>query len=535
MEKRLIAAITLSILVIILFQFLLPKPPGKTPRVNPVIAQKNKIAKFNQKLSIEKTPHAQVFSERKETIAETERFVLTFTNVGAALKNIKLKEYADRETKLPLDLVSVAGDGKAIFSMRSDALIESLDNRIFELTIEERNRLAYTFLIPGRVRVTKEYRFAKSNDYIELQVSIQNLDTDTLYKDYDLLGASGLRSSDRMMGRRFLETASMIDGKIVRAARIKNGEQFNRGIISWTGVKGKYFCVILKPMQDSEGALLRQFGGKTLASGIRTKRVPIYPGSTANDVYVLYIGPNDVKRLQGLGFGLEQIVSYGVFGGISKILLATLRMFHKVTKNWGIAIIMLTFLINVILFPLTRKSFLSMKKIQDVQPHIEKLRKVHKDNPQRLNKELAEVYRQYNINPLGGCLPLLLQMPIFIALYQGLIRSIELKGANFLWIKDLSSPDSVYLPFSLPVLGNQLHLLPIFMVVAMFFQQMLSTKNASAASPEQKQQQKFMLIFFPLFFGFLFYRFPSGLVLYWLTNTILMVVEHSAMRKSAAR
>ena len=175
-----------------------------------------------------------------------------------------------------------------------------------------------------------------------------------------------------------------------------------------------------------------------------------------------------------------------------------------------------------------------MRRIQEIQPHIEKLRKVHKDNPQKLNKELAGIYKEYKINPLGGCLPLLVQMPIFIALYQGLIRSIELKGANFLWIKDLSNPDFVRIPFSLPFLGNEIHILPLLMVGAMFFQQKISTKSTIVASKEQQQQQKFMLIFFPLFFGFLFYNFPSGLVLYWLTTTVLMVIEHSTMRKTAS-
>jgi len=126
----------------------------------------------------------------------------------------------------------------------------------------------------------------------------------------------------------------------------------------------------------------------------------------------LYIGPNNTERLKATGFDLDQIIDYGFFGGITKVLLAILRFFHNILKNWGVAIIMLTVLINIILFPLTKKSFTSMRKIQEVQPHIEKLRAVHKDNPQKLNKELAELYRQYNINPLGGCLPLLIQMPI---------------------------------------------------------------------------------------------------------------------------
>jgi YidC/Oxa1 family membrane protein insertase len=541
MEKRLIVAIVMSVLVILFFQRLLPQPAKNRQATSqsasreglPASSLRGESPTSSLRSATEGGGEALSPATEKETLIETDNFVLTFTNLGGSLKNIGLKEYADSETGSPLALVAGQEGERAIFSMRSATLIDSLDKRIFTLTTKESNKLVYTFSLPGKFSISKEYGFPKSNDYIELRLYIRNLGNDTIYRDYDLLGASGLKASGNLMGRRFFAISSMVDGKIVRNARVKNGEGFTKGIISWTGVKGRYFCAILKPLQDSDGVLLRQFDKDKLASGVRTKRIPIYPGATASDTYVFYAGPLDVKRLAGLGFGLEQIVSYGIFGGISKILLATLRTFHRVTKNWGVAIIMLTFLINMVLFPLTRKSFLSMKKIQEVQPHIEKLRKVHKDNPQKLNKELAGVYKQYNINPLGGCLPLLLQMPIFIALYQGLIRSIELKGANFLWIKDLSSPDNVPLPFKLPFLGDQIHVLPLLMVVAMFFQQLMSTKGTSGGSPEQKQQQKIMLVFFPLFFGFLFYRFPSGLVLYWLTNTVLMLVEHSAMRKGS--
>jgi YidC/Oxa1 family membrane protein insertase len=171
-----------------------------------------------------------------------------------------------------------------------------------------------------------------------------------------------------------------------------------------------------------------------------------------------------------------------------------------------------------------------MKKIQ---PHLQKLKELHKDNPQKLNKETMELYKKYNINPLGGCLPLLLQFPIFIALYQGLIRSIDLKGAGFLWVKDLSAPDALFtLPFNIPFIGNEFNLLPVLMIGAMFFQQKISQGNmAGGVSSEQQQQQKMMMLFMPLIFGVFFYKMPSGLVLYWLTNTLLMTFEHRFIGK----
>ena len=528
MEKKLIIAIALSILVIVSFQFLSPKP--QAPPQPQAVSVGPQAPISIEKQAMPRQPYREEPTEEKTTAAETERYMLTFTNMGGSLKDVKLKEYRDPRTGAPLHLVRDAKGKRAIFALESDALTRDLANRNFKLIKEERNKITYAYSVPGKFTLTKEYTFYKSNDTIELRVSIRNLGKDTIYREYDILGASGMRPAGGAMGRRFIEIDSMVDGKLVRNGKVKNGEAIIKGIISWTGVKARYFCIVLKPQQDSEGVILRQFGKSELASGVRTKRMPIYSGTMLEDSYILYMGPNDAVRLSAPGFKLEQIINYGIFGGISKVLLVILRVFHKVVRNWGVAIIMLTFLINMILFPLTRKSFLSMHKIQEIQPHIEKMRKLHKDNPQKLNKELAGLYKQYNVNPLGGCLPLLIQMPIFIALYQGLMRSIELKGATFLWIKDLSRPDYVPLPFTLPLIGNEIHVLPLLMVGAMFFQQKISAKSASGASPEQKQQQKIMLIFFPLFFGFLFYNFPSGLVLYWLTNTVLMVIEHSVIR-----
>jgi len=531
MEKKLIIAIALSFLVILSFQFLSPKRQAP-PQPQAIGAGTQAPLSVEKQGTPRQSHHKEKASEEKTTVAETDRYILTFTSAGGSLKDVKLKEYPDSRTGEPLQLVRDVEGKRAIFAMESDTLVRGLDKRDFELVTKERNAITYAYSVPGEFTLTKKYTFYKSNDIIELRVSIQNLGTSTIYREYDILGASGMRPAGAAaMGRKFIEIDSMVDGKLVRNGKVKNGEEIIKGIVSWTGVKARYFCIVLKPQQDSEGVILRQFGKSELASGIRTKRMPIYSGATLMDSYILYMGPNDAVRLSAPGFKLEQIINYGIFGGISKVLLVILRAFHKVVRNWGVAIILLTFLINMILFPLTRKSFLSMQKIQEVQPHIENMRKLHKDNPQKLNKELAELYRQYKVNPLGGCLPLLIQMPIFIALYQGLMRSIELKGATFLWIKDLSRPDYVSLPFSLPFIGNEIHVLPLLMVGAMFFQQKISAKSGAGASPEQKQQQKIMLIFFPLFFGFLFYNFPSGLVLYWLTNTVLMVIEHSAMRK----
>jgi YidC/Oxa1 family membrane protein insertase len=527
MEKRLIVAIALSLLVIVSFQFLQPKKPQTVIVQKPALSGEQKTqggtTAYSQTESLDYT------KDENLTTIQTDKYILTFSNIGGSVESVLLKEYIEHASGEPMALVKKAEGISAVFAMKSNVLEDFLFNKPFKLNKQSESVIEYVYSVPNKFELIKRYTIHNHFDYIELDIFIRNIGTGIIYKDYDLVGASEIESSG-MAGRRFVEIDSMIDGKIVRHTKIKNGELLIRGIVSWTGLKERYFSIILKPRQESEGVVLRQIDRNTLIAGVRSAKEPISPNTTTKDSYLLYIGPNNTERLKATGFDLDQIIDYGFFGGITKVLLAILRFFHNILKNWGVAIIMLTVLINIILFPLTKKSFTSMRKIQEVQPHIEKLRAVHKDNPQKLNKELAELYRQYNINPLGGCLPLLIQMPIFIALYQGLMKSIELKNANFLWIKDLSNPDYINLPVTLPLIGNTIHLLPILMVIAMFFQQKISSQGANA-SPEQKQQQKIMLIVFPIFFGFLFYNFPSGLVLYWLTNTVLMVTEQAMMKK----
>ena len=189
-----------------------------------------------------------------------------------------------------------------------------------------------------------------------------------------------------------------------------------------------------------------------------------------------------------------------------------MHFFFNIVHNWGLSIILFSIFISVCLFPLTWKQLHTTKATQRLQPMIEELRRQYKDNPQRLNKETMELYRKHKVNPFGGCLPMLLQVPIFLSFYLVLTRLLELKGANFLWINDLSLPDRL-------IKSPEINILPILMAITMFLQQKFSMPTVSGTGSEQ---QKLMTLLFPIMFGFIFYRMPSGLVLYWFTNSIIM-------------
>ncbi|MCK4816573.1 YidC/Oxa1 family insertase periplasmic-domain containing protein, partial [bacterium] len=286
---------------------------------------------------------------------------------------------------------------------------------------------------------------------------------------------------------------------------------------------------------STSNAFIQPFGKQRVTSGVETATIYLVPGARYNYNVSYYIGPQDMKILSAGHQGFELIVSFGVFDPISKGLLYVMRFLNEHIRSWGACIILISVMIFLLLFPLTAKSMASMKKMQELQPEIEQLRKLYKDQPQKLNKDIMNLYRENKVNPFGGCLPMFLQIPVFFALYQALMRSVDLKGAEFLWIEDLAEPDRLFtLKDSFPVIGNEINLLPLIMVVAMFMQQKLSMKSSSGSTTMQ-EQQKIMMFFFPLIFGFLFYHFPSGLTLYWVSYTILSVLSQRRLGQAKVK
>ena len=542
MEKRMIIAIALSLLILLGFQGLVarqraqvrsqaPVSSAETAQApgsfaekaqEPFAAESIKPGPMSRQLPGEETPQENI------TEIQTETYLLAFSDIGGTLKTLSLREQGKEE--ILFDEEAPAG---RLFAMQSE-LLPGLEKRRFE-TIKKNGVLEYRFRDPGWIEITKRYTFHKSLDYIDLGVYAKNLSSRKIVFSYQIRGPSGLKKTSSVAGRSFLQADIMIDGKLWKKKSVK-GVQEKAGDIAWAALKNRYFALILKPFNPPRSVIITQTADKNFLTAMNSRRYDLEPGGKAEDQYLLYAGPLNERKIEAIGYDMQKVVDYGFFGGLSKWLLSILRFFHKGVNNWGVAIILLTLLINIILFPLTIKSFSSMQQMKTIQPHIQKLKELHKDNPQKLNKETMELYKKYNVNPLGGCLPLLLQMPIFIALYQGLMRSIELKGAHFLWIKDLAKPDAVPLPFSLPVIGPSINILPLFMVGAMLAQQKISQGiSAGAMTAEQAGQQKMMMMLMPLFFGVLFYKMPSGLVLYWLTNTILMTMEQGLISKRMSR
>lgn len=373
-------------------------------------------------------------------------------------------------------------------------------------------------------RITKHFIFHNSNYDIGLDIIIQNLSTKDLTINYPLI----LGKIDLLQGQLASSFQQVVISQRENLLHLNLRKNFSSTEdLKFIAVKDRYFCFIVQPTLPGFKGFINKLNNKETEVGLNYP-TNIPPGQQIKLSFHIYLGPQQLQVLNRINKEWGSIISYGTFDAISKLLLKVLEFVYNLVHNWGVAIIILSLLIYFILYPLTLKQLRSMKKMQELQPKIEALRQLYKDNPQRLNKEILELYKKEKANPFSGCLPLILQIPIFFALYQALIRSIELKGAKFLWIKDLSEPDRlIMLAKPLPLLGNEINILPVLMAILMFLQQKFSSVSAAGQS---REQQRLMMVLFPFLFGFIFYRMPSGLVLYWFINTLLMVIYQSRIK-----
>ncbi|MCP4668826.1 MAG: membrane protein insertase YidC, partial [Deltaproteobacteria bacterium] len=304
-----------------------------------------------------------------------------------------------------------------------------------------------------------------------------------------------------------------------------------KGRVEWMAYEDEYFISAIIP-EATEGS----FRGRLAPSGMLSGRYvspPVSLGALAqiSSRYTLYFGPRDLAVLKGLEKNLDRAVNFGWTDIIARPLLYLLRFFNQYIHNYGVSIILLTILIKILFWPLTHKSYKSMKEMQKLQPRMAKLREKYKDNKQQLNKEMMALYKTYKVNPMGGCLPMVIQIPVFFALFRLLGSAIELRHAPFtLWIKDLSAPDRLFnFPFTIPLMEPPygIPVLTLLMGASMFIQQKMTP------TPGDPTQAKIMM-FLPVIFTFLFINFPSGLVLYWLVNNILSIGQQYRIHRRPA-
>ncbi len=504
MEKRLLLAAGLSFLVLFIWYTVIAPP------------QKAQNTIKNSQLIENKKPEAKTSSEAEDQVAidfveekhiwKTERFNLEFTNRGGNLSRVVLMPY---EQVLPINnILSVV----------------SLDNKEFILKESARDVVVYVYE-QNEIYFKKEYKINKDNGLLMVSISGEGLFDQKRIKAYDI-NMSILGDYQKIP--HFNEEKSLFEyvvnsgGKIFRRAKAfqfssEKNDSVIQGMNDWTGFRNRYYCAILKPGFELD---------KTVVETISKENLGVYwdvsretSKNSLNFSTSVYFGPEDKETLKSFGFGFEKIkrfYTWAIFEWPARFIYYVMHGIHKFIPVWGLCILLISLMVYLATYPLTLKSMTSMRKMQQIQPEVAALKDKYKDNPQQMNTEMMAIYHRYNINPVSGCLPMLLQMPVFIGLYQVLWRDVDFKGQKFLWIKDLSEPDRFFV-FSqnLPLVGHDFNLLPLLMVVIMFFQQRLSLKSVVVTDETQLMQQKMMMYLMPALLGVIFYKFSSGLTLYF--------------------
>jgi len=499
MERRTVLAIALSLLVLLSWSALVSKfsPALKTPTTEKKIT-------LSPPVLTKPAPEPETSDLALFNFAQ-DKMEIIFSAAQATMREIKFKDYQDYR-----------------FSLKQGFLLGDKD-----LVFTKDNNAPYTeptFVCQdAEKQIIKRFLFYKSNYTIGLDIEVKNLSPQPISVNLPIiLGVLNFTAHPEQT--RFQDVTFMTQDKPMHLNPRKDISVAN---VKFVGLRDRYFCAIIQPEANNYTGFIQKINPQESEIGLSAKDLVIMPGQQVKQKFYIYLGPQDLRIINTLKSDWAVIMYYGTFDFISHLLLQFLEFLYSLVHNWGWAIIILSVLIYFLLYPLSLKQMRSMKAMQALQPRIEELRKIYKDNPQRLNKEIMALYQEHKVNPVGGCLPLILQIPVFFALYQALIRSINLKGASFLWIKDLSGPDKL---FSLSISGNKvdINILPILMAIGMFIQQKLSLAQASASSQEQ---QKLMMIMFPVMFGFIFYNMPSGLVLYWFINSTLMLIYQIRTRR----
>ena len=363
--------------------------------------------------------------------------------------------------------------------------------------------------------VEKIYRFQRDSYIVDISYRVQNQGTESI----KVASYNQLRRNDPgREGRRLLYTYT----GAVLSTPDKHYEKWSFSDLEdkdidltvkdgWIAMIQHYFVSALIPAEKGRS---EKYYSISLSEknryivGAMTPAVAIGPGATETLMQKAYLGPKTQKRLEGLVPHLELVVDYGKLWFIAKPLFICLEWFHKLTGNWGWAIILVTIVLKLIFYPLSAAGYRSMANMRRVQPRLVSIRERYKNDKQRLNQAMMELYKEEKINPLGGCFPILVQIPVFIALYWVLLESVEMRQAPFmLWLQDLSSPDPLFI-------------LPLVMGITMYIQQKL---NPPPMDPVQQKVMSFLPVVFTVFFAF----FPSGLVLYWVSNNVLSIIQQA--------
>lgn len=544
MERRALLAAVLCLVILIGYQealrYFYPPPPegsasstaapppdltGSTPQV--AVAAADVVAE-------------QAPTDRGQPIVvDTDLVRAEVTPVGGRIVSLRLKKFrtAVATESEPLEMIQVAAGVAAPLGIRlvSDdgktveddtQVVYTSDRQELSAHGTEKNMLVLRGTLPAGALIEKRLVFSGASYSIEVEIHTSGASSQLsrlgLGWRHQIVEAIQSDPEAHYRGTLVLENKQVVR-ELATSIAGSPAKAF-QSPVGWVGYADHYFLAALIPAEPAQA--------RATVSPENAGVQLLLTSPRANDAttrFTVYVGPKDVEVLESAGHQLERAVDFGWFSFLAVPLLRLLKVFHAVTRNYGVDIILLTILIKVLFIPLTNRSMKSMRDMQRLQPQMAKLREKFKDDRERLNKEMIELYRRHRVNPLGGCLPMLLQFPVFIGLYQALSQAIELRHARFaFWVHDLSTYECYPWPGQGTIHGcNEFAILgiPIPILVLLMGGSMILQQYLTPSTGMDPAQQRMMMILMPVMFTVMFVNFPSGLVLYWLVNNVLTIAQ----------
>jgi YidC/Oxa1 family membrane protein insertase len=542
MEKRTILAIALSLAVLMGYQYIFP--PSKPVPPTSTVAEKvsrSPVAAINKDDSLQ-SPSASNENAAALPIREaltpvvngdditidSALYTCVINTVGGVMKKFTLKNYREdiASGSSLLEMVNVVEPsyfplsgkiaiGGQVFSDRRFAYQPDTKGRELLNVIDEQVKLVLRSSLESGMTLVKKYVFYPGEYYFDLTYELQDLNgIPTVLSSTSLTWSHEIfPTAKKQKSYVYSGPQAYLDGKLFKQSKKqKNIKKMElEGTINWIGYTSKYFLAAIMPQEQTAVSNATGVIEKPKATIVETGMKMEGSGN-----FRVFIGPKEFDYLKKFNLQLDKSVDFGWFGVIARPLVQLLKFFNRYLHNYGLAIILVTILIKLVFYPLSQKSYQSMNKMKAVQPKVAKMKEKFKDDKARQQKEMMDLYRTYKVNPFGGCLPIVVQIPVFFGLYRGLMVAIELRHAPFFWwIQDLAAKDPYYIT-------------PILMGVTMLLQQKMSPTTGDA-------MQAKMMLFMPIIFTFMFLNFPAGLVLYWLVNNVLSIAQqYVVMRKAEA-
>jgi YidC/Oxa1 family membrane protein insertase len=463
----------------------------------------------------------------REIIVETDNYQAVFTTQGARLVSFKLKGYKATAAAdaLPVQMYetgqlrysTLRTTGSEGFVLKEDALYESTSGDVVEVSGQNQSEIRFQHVAANGMQYIKTFLVTGDQYTIDTGVELYNKSSVSLSGAVNLALVQHWDDELETDSYSFTGPISLVKDNIeeVKVDKLKDGAVTYGQDVTWTSFQTKYFLSVLVPGAGSAERVKILRTGDSVENIIESRYLTVSSGERSKLEYLVFIGPKEPQLLEAAGHQLDRVVHFGFFHILAKPLFVVLTFFYGFFQNYGVAIILLTVLIKIVFWPLTHKSYSSMKSMQKLQPEMQKLREKFKNDKERLNKEMMALYKTHSVNPLGGCLPMVVQIPVFFALYKVLLDSLALRHAPFaFWLTDLSAKDPYYIT-------------PILMGASMFVQQKMTPTTA-----DPMQAKIFMMM--PIVFTFMFLNFPSGLVIYWLVNNLLTILQQYFIHRKAS-